>query len=78
MELLSIIAGKRLNNKPSEVDSRRFASHYWTTTTFKTNEGMKNWLQVLVNNVEELEELMPFVRNRFHVNVRHEMAALSK
>ena len=50
----------------SEVDSRQLSAHYRTTTSFKANgRVMKNWLQVPVNNVEELAELMPFVRNSY-------------
>jgi hypothetical protein len=46
----------------NEADRLELSSQFQTTSFKASGRDMKNWLQVAVTNVEDLKNLMPFVR----------------
>jgi hypothetical protein len=48
-----------------EVTKLELSSQFETTSFRAGSKDMKNWLQVCVNSVKDLEVLMPFVRKSY-------------
>ena len=49
----------------NEVDRLELSSKFRTTSFKAGRKDMKNWLQVCVSSVKDLESLMPFVRKGY-------------
>ena len=49
----------------NEADRTELAMHYQITVFNTGNKSIKNWIQIALDSLKELESLMPYVRNSY-------------